>query len=98
MLFRSSMAQLGIDHDGLDELDRRFLRIMQENYQGGPVGIEALAATINEETDTLMDVVEPYLLKIGFLNRTPRGRQLTQKSLDYIKMMALHNFQPNAAR
>ena len=72
-----SLALEGVDPMGLDELDRQFLRTICAYYQGGPVGIEALAATLNEETDTLEDVVEPYLLKIGFLNRTRRGRCVT---------------------
>lgn len=67
----------GIDEGGLDELDRRFLRTLLEVYKGGPVGIEALAATLNEEPDTLTDLVEPYLLKCGFLVRTPQGRRIT---------------------
>ena len=57
---------------------------MKDTYNGGPVGIEALAATLNEETDTLVDVVEPYLLKIGFLARTPQGRRLTQRAYEYL--------------
>ncbi len=80
-----AMKVLRVDELGLDELDRRFLRVMEENYQGGPVGIESLAATLNEEPDTLEDVIEPYLLKIGFLNRTPRGRMLTKKSSAHIQ-------------
>ncbi len=65
----------GVDERGLDELDRRFLRTIIDYYGGGPVGIEALAATLSEETDTLVDVVEPYLLKIGYVIRTPAGRR-----------------------
>ena len=64
----------GIDSAGLDDLDIKLLTIIIKYYSGGPVGIEALAATINEETDTLEEMVEPYLLKIGFLKRTKRGR------------------------
>ncbi len=67
----------GIDNLGLDRLDRELLRVIIETYQGGPVGIEALAATLNEEQSTLVEVVEPYLLKIGFLARTPSGRRAT---------------------
>ena len=70
----------GVDDKGLDNLDRKFLRVIMENYSGGPVGIEALAATLNEETDTLEEVVEPFLLKIGFLNRTRNGRKATEKA------------------
>lgn len=65
----------GVDERGLDDLDRRFLRTIIDYYRGGPVGIEALAATLSEETDTLVDVVEPYLLKIGYVTRTPGGRR-----------------------
>ena len=65
-----AMRALRIDAQGLDELDRRLLTIMKTQYNGGPVGLEALAATLNEETDTIEDVIEPYLLKSGFLRRT----------------------------
>ncbi len=74
----------GIDAAGLDDIDRRVLQTLIEVYKGGPVGIDALAATLNEESDTIMDVVEPYLLKIGFLKRTPRGRQVTEKALRHL--------------
>jgi Holliday junction DNA helicase RuvB len=74
----------GIDAAGLDELDRRVLRAIVEVYDGGPVGIESLAATLNEELDTIVDVVEPYLLKVGFLKRTPRGRQATRLALQHL--------------
>ncbi|MBZ0166743.1 MAG: Holliday junction branch migration DNA helicase RuvB [Candidatus Omnitrophica bacterium] len=81
-----AMQTLGIDQCGLDDADRRLLKVIKENYRGGPVGIETLAATLNEEVDTLVDVIEPYLLKIGFLNRTPRGRELTESSRKHIHM------------
>jgi Holliday junction DNA helicase RuvB len=67
----------GIDTAGLDTIDRKVIRSIMDFYKGGPVGIESLAATLNEEVDTIVDVVEPFLLKIGFLKRTPRGRELT---------------------
>lgn len=67
----------GIDRMGLDSFDRRVLKTVLDFYKGGPVGIESLAATLNEEDDTIVDVVEPYLLKIGFLKRTQRGREIT---------------------
>jgi len=69
-----SLEMEGVDQLGLDELDRKYLRTIIEFYRGGPVGIEAIAATLNEESDTLEDMVEPFLLKIGFLQRTSRGR------------------------
>jgi len=74
----------GIDAVGLDEMDRRVLRVILEQYHGGPVGLEALAATLNEETDTLADVVEPYLLKAGLLRRTPRGREATAEASEHL--------------
>jgi Holliday junction DNA helicase RuvB len=74
----------GIDQLGLDELDRQFLRVIIETYRGGPVGIEAVAATLGEETDTLVDVVEPFLLQIGFLARTRRGRLATNKAFEHL--------------
>ena len=66
----------GVDEVGLDRLDRAYLTTIAENYNGGPVGIDALAATVNEEVQTLVDVVEPYLLKIGYVLRTPGGRKI----------------------
>jgi holliday junction DNA helicase RuvB len=77
----------GIDELGLDRLDIGVLRVVKDTYNGGPVGIEALAATLNEETDTLVDVVEPYLLKIGFLARTPQGRRITRKAYEHLGEM-----------
>jgi len=73
-----------IDALGLDELDRSFLRALANVYDGGPAGIEALAATLGEERDTLEDVVEPYLLQIGFLRRTKRGREITTKACEHL--------------
>jgi Holliday junction DNA helicase RuvB len=73
-----------IDKLGLDELDRSFLRTIIEVYRGGPVGIEAVAATLGEETDTLVDVVEPFLLQTGLLARTRRGRSATQKTYEHL--------------
>ena len=68
----------GVDEEGLTHLDRRYLKTIIDFYHGGPVGIEALAATLQEETDTLVDVVEPYLLKIGFVTRTSSGRKASE--------------------
>ncbi|MBF0485234.1 MAG: Holliday junction branch migration DNA helicase RuvB [Candidatus Omnitrophica bacterium] len=79
-----AMERLKIDSQGLDEFDRKILRVILENYNGGPVGIEALSATLNEESDTIADVVEPYLLKIGFLRRTSRGREVTEKARQHL--------------
>ena len=84
-----AMKTLRIDDAGLDEIDRRLLQVIDEHYKGGPVGIEALAATLNEEPDTIVDVIEPYLLKIGFLKRTPRGRELTPSAVKHIEGSSL---------
>jgi Holliday junction DNA helicase RuvB len=79
-IVKEAMARLDIDPEGLDRFDRKILTVIRDQYNGGPVGIEALAATLNEETDTIVDVVEPYLLKMGFLRRTSRGREITEKA------------------
>lgn len=73
-----ALDMLDIDELGLDDIDRRILRAIVEKFGGGPVGIETLAAAISEETDTIMDVYEPYLIQLGFLQRTPRGRLATE--------------------
>lgn len=73
-----------IDPLGLDELDRAFLRALVNVYDGGPAGIEAIAATLGEERDTLEDVVEPYLLQIGFVRRTKRGREVTKQACEHL--------------
>jgi len=74
----------GVDELGLDPLDRKLLSVIIEYYKGGPVGIEAMAATLNEEVDTLVDMVEPFLLKIGFIQRTKRGRMVSDKAIKHI--------------
>ncbi len=83
-IVEQAMISLGIDDAGLDEIDRRLLKVMDEHYKGGPVGVETLAATLNEEIDTIVDVIEPYLLKTGFLKRTSRGRELTETAIKHI--------------
>jgi Holliday junction DNA helicase RuvB len=70
----------GVDEKGLTTLDRKFLKSIIDFYKGGPVGIEAIAATLQEESDTLVDVVEPYLLQIGFLTRTSSGRKVSEEA------------------
>ena len=74
----------GVDEKGLTDLDRRYLKTIMEFYHGGPVGIEAIAATLQEESDTLVDVVEPYLLKIGFLTRTSSGRKASEAAFRHL--------------
>jgi len=79
-----ALSRLEVDKLGLDALDRRMLKSIIEFYHGGPVGLETLAATINEEAITLEDVYEPYLLQRGFLTRTPRGRCVTRKAYEHL--------------
>ncbi len=76
----------GIDALGLDELDRKYLRVLGEVYEGGPVGLEALAATLGEDAGTLEDMVEPFLLQIAFLARTRKGRQLTPRAAEHLAL------------
>ncbi|MFT5207288.1 MAG: Holliday junction DNA helicase RuvB [Candidatus Omnitrophota bacterium] len=78
----------GVDSAGLDSVDRRVLLAIIDIYDGGPVGIDSLAASMNEESDTIVDVVEPYLLKAGFLKRTSRGREVTQLARNHFKNSA----------
>ncbi|MDC0013291.1 Holliday junction branch migration DNA helicase RuvB [Octadecabacter sp.] len=84
----SALTRLGVDHLGLDSADRRYLRLIAENYQGGPVGIETLSAALSESRDALEEVIEPYLLQQGLIQRTPRGRMLAQKAWTHLGMAA----------
>ena len=79
-----ALSALEVDHLGLDAIDRRMLSSIIEHYGGGPVGLETLAATINEEAVTLEDVYEPYLMQMGFLTRTPRGRCVTRRAYEHL--------------
>ncbi len=79
-----ALNRLEIDHKGLDAIDRRLLGSIINNYNGGPVGIDTLSATINEETVTIEDVYEPYLMQLGFLTRTPRGRCVTRLAYEHL--------------
>lgn len=81
----------GIDHLGLDELDRAFLKTIHSVFDGGPVGLEAISATMNEDSGTLEDVVEPYLLQIGFLARTKRGRQITPRACEHLGLKLINS-------
>ncbi|MDD5458307.1 MAG: Holliday junction branch migration DNA helicase RuvB [Phycisphaerae bacterium] len=85
-----------IDHFGLDNLDRAFLRALVNTYDGGPAGIEAIAATLGEERDTLEDVVEPYLLQKGFVRRTKRGREITPAACEHLGLKIKHKQQPDS--
>jgi Holliday junction DNA helicase RuvB len=80
----AALALLDIDQQGMDDLDRRVLLAVIHKFDGGPVGLETIAASIGEEADTIMDVVEPYLLQKGFINRTPRGRTATRLAYEHL--------------
>ena len=81
---RDALALEGVDPMGLDEHDRKYLRVIIEFYKGGPVGIEAIASTLNEDADNVEDLVEPFLLKIGFLKRTRKGREATERAYAHL--------------
>ena len=78
-----ALGRMEIDELGLDQIDRLLLTTMIQNYNGGPVGLETIAATIGEESVTIEDVYEPYLMQMGFINRTPRGRMAAKPAYDY---------------
>ena len=78
-----ALNMLNVDERGFDHMDRRLLKVMIESYGGGPVGIDSLAAAISEERDTIEDVLEPYLMQQGYINRTPRGRVLTTLAYEH---------------
>ncbi|MBI2164888.1 MAG: Holliday junction branch migration DNA helicase RuvB [Chloroflexi bacterium] len=79
-----ALAQMEVDQLGLDDVDHKLLRAIIEKFDGGPVGLETIAAAISEEADTVMDVYEPYLLQLGFLERTPRGRAATRLAYEHL--------------
>jgi Holliday junction DNA helicase RuvB len=83
-----ALSQLEVDNQGLDGMDHRYLRCIAENYGGGPVGIETIAAALSESKDAIEETVEPYLLQQGFIGRTPRGRVLTLKAFRHLGMTA----------
>ena len=82
-----SLRRLEIDELGLDSLDRRFLEMIIKGYKGGPVGLSTLASALNEEAVTLEDVVEPYLMQLGFVAKTPRGRVATALAYKYLGIL-----------
>jgi Holliday junction DNA helicase RuvB len=85
---QEALARLEVDELGLDEVDHKVLRTIIEKFDGGPVGIETIAASISEEADTIMDVYEPYLMQVGFLQRTPRGRVATRHAYGHLGLKA----------
>ena len=91
---RAALSLLEVDVLGLDDIDRRVLRTIIEKFDGGPVGLETIGAALSEEPDTIMDVVEPYLLQLGFLDRTPRGRMATRRAYEHLGIVYEEPAQP----
>lgn len=81
-----ALEMLNVDRRGLDDVDRRVLNTIINKFEGGPVGLDTIAAAVSEESDTIMDVIEPYLLRLGFLDRTPRGRVATPRAYDHLDL------------
>ena len=84
----NALTRMGVDHLGLDAGDRKYLRLIAENYAGGPVGVETLSAALSESRDAIEEVIEPYLLQQGLIQRTPRGRMLARKAWDHLGLPA----------
>lgn len=93
----TALNQLGVDPSGLDELDRRYLTIIGENFGGGPVGIETIAASLSEPRDAIEDIIEPYLIQQGFIQRTPRGRVMTPRAFDHMGLATPQTLQTRQA-
>jgi Holliday junction DNA helicase RuvB len=91
---RQALDLLQVDALGLDEVDRRVLRLIIEKHGGGPVGLNTIAASVSEEQDTIMDVVEPYLLQLGFLDRSPQGRVATRSAYEHLGVPYIEDGQP----
>ncbi|MGY9009536.1 MAG: Holliday junction branch migration DNA helicase RuvB [Rhodobacterales bacterium] len=87
----SSLTRIGVDLAGLDSADRKYLKIIAENYAGGPVGVETISAAMSEARDALEEVIEPYLLQQGFLQRTSRGRIITEKAWNHLGIQQIKN-------
>jgi Holliday junction DNA helicase RuvB len=91
----SALDKMEVDSYGLDEMDSKLLRTIIEKFDGGPVGLSTLSAAIHEEKDSIEEIIEPYLLQIGFLNRTPRGRMATRLAYEHFGLEALASAQPS---
>jgi Holliday junction DNA helicase RuvB len=91
---KEALDLLAVDPLGLDDLDRRVLKTVINKYHGGPVGLNTIAAAISEEPETIMDVVEPYLLQLGFLDRTPQGRVATKAAYEHLGVEYNESTQP----
>ena len=85
---RRALDEMEVDRFGLDEVDRKLLTAIIDKFDGGPVGVGTIAATINEERESIEEIIEPYLIQIGFLNRTPRGRTVTRAAYEHLGVRA----------
>lgn len=94
----NAMTMLDVDELGLDDVDRRILLAIVEKFEGGPVGVDTLSAATSEESDTIMDVYEPYLIQLGFLQRTPRGRMATRRAYEHLNIQLPAEASPNPQR
>ena len=94
----AALKLLEVDEHGFDEVDRRLLRTIIDKFGGGPVGLNTIAAAISEEKDAIEDIYEPFLIQIGFLDRTPRGRVATPRAYGYFGLMAPPSQQPKDSR
>src|SRR3546814_129956 len=83
---------MDVDERGLDAMDRRYMRCIADNYGGGPVGVETMAAALSEQRDVLEEVIEPYLIQQGLVQRTPRGRMLTRGAFTYLGLDVPRSF------
>jgi len=92
---REALEMLNVDRRGLDDVDRRVLSTIIDKFEGGPVGLDTIAAAVSEESDTIMDVIEPYLLRLGFLDRTPRGRVATVRAYEHLDLPFQRSEQPS---
>lgn len=91
----ATMSMLEVDHQGLDPLDKKYLLAIMEKHSGGPVGVETIASTISEDSTTLEDMVEPYLLQLGFIKRSPRGRVATKAAYEHFNLPHKEELQPS---
>ena len=92
---KQALTMLNVDQSGLDAMDHKLLRTMIENFSGGPVGLDSLAAALSEERGTIEDVLEPYLIQQGFMMRTPRGRVVTGKAYQHLGLKLPAETRPN---
>jgi len=90
----SGLSRLEVDERGFDEMDRRILQTIIQKFDGGPVGLETLSVAVAEEKETIEDIYEPFLIQVGFLARTPRGRTVTRLALDYFEAKRAPGKQP----